>query len=266
MKEYINNILNKYSDRDVIYRRNILKEYLQENILYIIYRLGLFDKLIFEGGTALRFLFDLKRFSEDLDFSLSGESFEGANFSKRIKYELESMNYEVEVKNSGRGAVRRSSFKFSELLYLYGLSKEKSQKVSVLVEIDKNPPEGGQTDVSIISRQYIFRVRHYSLPSLMAKKICAIIARDFNKGRDFYDFLWYLSRNIEPNLTLLNNAIMQVKGDFPKLNEKNWKSELMVLLKDVDFERIRNDVSNFLEIREEAEMLEVQTFQDILGR
>ncbi len=265
MKEYLKNILNKYNDRDVIYRRNILKEYLQENILYIIYRLGLFDKLTFEGGTALRFLFDLKRFSEDLDFSLSGESFNGLDFSKRIKYELGSMNYEVEVKNSGSGAVRRSSFKFPELLYLYGLSKEKSQKVSVLVEIDNMPPEGGKTEVSIISRQYIFRVRHYSLPSLMAKKISAIIARNFNKGRDFYDLLWYLSRNIKPDFELLNNAIRQVKRAFPKLNEKNWKSELMVLLKDVDFKRIKNDVSNFLEIREEAGMLEFQTFQDILG-
>ena len=265
MKEYIKNILNKYSDRDVTYRRNILKEYLQENILYIIYRSGLFDELIFEGGTALRFLFDLKRFSEDLDFSLSGESFKVVNFSKRVKYELESMNYEVEVKNSGSGSVKRSSFRFPGLLHSYELSKEKSQKVSVLVEIDSNPPEGGQTEVSIISRQYIFRVRHYSLPSLMAKKISAIIARNFNKGRDFYDFLWYLSRNIKPDFELLNNAIRQIKRDFPKLNEKNWKSELMVLLEDVDFKRIRNDVSNFLENREEAEMLEFQTFQDILG-
>jgi predicted nucleotidyltransferase component of viral defense system len=265
MKEYIKNILNKYSDRDVIYRRNILKEYLQENILYIIYRSGLLNELIFEGGTALRFLFDLKRFSEDLDFSLSGESFKVVNFSKRVKYELESMNYEVEVKNSGSGSVKRSSFRFPGLLHSYELSKEKSQKVSVLVEIDSNPPEGGQTEVSIISRQYIFRVRHYSLPSLMAKKISAIIARNFNKGRDFYDFLWYLSRNIKPDFELLNNAIRQIKRDFPKLKEKNWKSELMVLLEDVDFKRIRNDVSNFLENREESEMLEFQTFQDILG-
>jgi len=266
MKEYIKRVLNKYDNRDVVYRRNILKEYLQENILYIIYRSGLFDKLIFEGGTALRFLFDLKRFSEDLDFSLSGKPLKDLNLSKKIKYELESMNYEVEVKNSGSGAVTRTLFKFPELLHSHGLSGEKDQKVSVLVEIDCNPPEGGKTDVSIVSRQYIFRVKHYSLPSLMAKKIGAIIARNFTKGRDFYDLLWYLSRNINPDFDLLNNAVRQTKRNFPKLNKKNWKSELLILLKDVDFKKIRNDVSNFLENREEAEMLEFQTFLDILER
>jgi len=266
MKEYIKGILDKYSNRDVVYRRNILKEYLQENILYIIYRTGLLGELIFEGGTALRFLFDLKRFSEDLDFSLSGKPLKDLDLSKKIKYDLESMNYEVEVKNSGSGAVTRTLFKFPELLHSHGLSGEKSQKVSVLVEIDCNPPEGGQTGVSIVSRQYIFRVRHYSLPSLMAKKISAIIARNFNKGRDFYDFLWYLSRNIKPDFKLLNTAIRQIKRDFPKLNEKNWKSELMDLLEDVDFKKIRNDVINFLENREEAKMLEFRTFQDILKR
>ena len=97
MKEYIKNILDEYKNKDIVYRRYILKEYIQENILYITYRLGFFESLIFEGGTALRFLFNLKRFSEDLDFSLSQESFDTENFSKSVKYELESMNYDVEI-------------------------------------------------------------------------------------------------------------------------------------------------------------------------
>ncbi len=266
MKEYIKNILDVYRDRDIVYRRNILKEYIQENILYITYRLGLFDSLIFEGGTALKFLFNLKRFSEDLDFSLSEKSFEIGIFSKGVKYELESMNYEVEVKDSGGGAVKRIFFRFPGLLYLYRLSDQRDQKLSVLVEIDKNPPKGGEIDASIISRHYIFRVRHYSLPSLMAKKICAIIDRDFDKGRDFYDLLWYLSRHTDPNFTLLNNAIMQTKKEFPELSKENWKSKLLDLLKEVNFEKIRDDVSNFLEIRDEAKMLKIETFQEILER
>lgn len=264
MKEYIKNVLNEHQDKDVIYRRNILKEYIQENILYIIYRLGFFDSLIFEGGTALRFLFDLKRFSEDLDFSLSKESFVLENFSEKVKYELESMIYDVEIKNSGGSAVKRFFFKFHGLLYPYGLSDQRSQKLSVLVEVDINPPEGGTTDVSIISKQYIFRVRHYSLPSLMAKKICAMIDRNFDKGRDFYDLLWYLARNVAPDLRLLNNALGQTEKDFPNLNKKNWKPEVLARLEEVDFKRVRDDVRNFLEIPDEAEMLAFETFKKLL--
>lgn len=266
MKEYIKNILDDYKNKDIVYRRYILKEYIQENILYIIYRLGFFVNLIFEGGTALRFLFNMKRFSEDIDFSLSQESFDMENFSKSLKYELESMNYVVEIKNSGEGAIKRIFFRFPELLYPYGLSVQKEQKLSVLVEIDKKPPEGGEIDTSIISKNYIFRVRHYSLSSQMAKKICAIIARHFEKGRDFYDLLWYISRNVEPDFTLLNNAIMQISKEFPRLDKENWKSMLLDLLKDVNFEKIREDVINLLEIRNEVEMLNIETFEEILEK
>ncbi len=265
MKEYIKNILDEYHDRDVIYRRNILKEYIQENILYIIYRFGFFDSLIFEGGTALRFLFNLKRFSEDLDFSLSKETFKIGNFSEKIKYELEAMNYEVEIKDSEGGAVKRFFFRFPGLLYSYKLSNQREQKLSVSVEIDKNPPEGGDTAISIISRQYIFRVRHYSLSSLMAKKICAIIARKFDKSRDFYDLLWYLSRRIEPDLPLLNNALEQTEKDFPGLDEENWKSEVLIRLEEVSFKKIRDDIRNYLEIPDESEMLTFESFSDMLS-
>jgi predicted nucleotidyltransferase component of viral defense system len=266
MKEYIKNILDEYKNKDIVYRRYILKEYIQENILYIIYRLGFFERLIFEGGTALRLLFNLKRFSEDIDFSLSQESFDMEDFSKSVKYELESMNYDVEIKDSGEGAVKRIFFRFPELLYTYGLSNQKEQKLSVLVEIDKNPPEGGEIDTSIISKNYIFRVRHYSLSSLMAKKICAIITRDFEKGRDFYDLLWYISRNVEPDFNLLNNAIMQISEELPKLDKENWKSKLLDLLNEVNFEKIRDDVINFLEIQDETDMLNIETFKEILEK
>jgi len=265
MKEYIKNILDEYHDRDVIYRRNILKEYIQENILYIIYRLGFFDSLIFEGGTALRFLFNLKRFSEDLDFSLPKETFKIGNFSEKIKYELEAMNYEVGIKDSEGGAVKRFFFRFPGLLYSYKLSDQREQKLSVSVEIDQNPPEGGDTAISIISRQYIFRVRHYSLSSLMAKKICAIIARKFDKSRDFYDLLWYLSRGVEPDLPLLNNALEQTEKDFPDLDEENWKSEVLIRLEEVNFKKIRDDIRNYLEIPDESEMLTFESFCDMLG-
>jgi len=100
----------------------------------------------------------------------------------------------------------------------------------------------------------------------MAKKICAIIARDFEKGRDFYDLLWYLSRNVEPNFNLLNNSIMQISEELPKLDKENWESKLLDLLKEVNFEKIRDDVINLLEIQDEAEMLNIETFKEILEK
>lgn len=264
MKEYIEKILEKFGHRDVIYRRNILKEYLQENILYIIYRGGFFRKLVFEGGTALRFLFDLKRFSEDLDFSLCDDSLTLDDFMDTIKGELELMNYAVEIKTTGKKAVKRTFFKFPGLLHSHGLSEQPGEKVSVLVEIDINPPEGGDSKVSIITRNYIFRVRHYSIFCLFAKKICAVFSRPFDRGRDYYDLMWFLGREVEPDFELLNSCLKQVDEDYPRMDKDNWKSEILKKLKGVDFNKIRADVRHFLEVPGEVEMLRYETFNEMI--
>lgn len=265
MKEYIEQILEDYSNRDIIYRRNILKEYLQENILYIICRSGFSKNLIFEGGTALRFLFNIKRFSEDLDFSMPGTNLNIENFTRKLKRELELMNYKIEIKEKGEKTVKRIFFKFPGLLYSYKLSEQKEQKVSVLVEIDEHPPEGGKSETSIISKQYIFRIKHYSIPSLMAKKISAVFTRPFDKGRDYYDLLWFLRKEVEPDFELLNRAIKQVGEEYPVMDKNNWQTEILRKLKMVNFRKIRDGVRNFLEIRDEADMIQYKTFEELLG-
>lgn len=235
---------------------NRVREFLQVLCLKIIHDKGYFENMAFVGGTALRILYDLRRFSEDLDFSVTKKK--GYDFLKIISVitsELELYGFNVESKNSVDKTVQSSFLKFNNLLNELGLSQMKEQKLSIRMEVDSNPPAGWNLQTTLINKTYIFNILHFDLPSLYATKLHACFFRKFIKGRDFYDLLWYLGRKAKPNFILLNNAIKQTESRDLKLNEKNFKSFLLGKLEKVDFISVRKDVGRFLEDKKELELL-----------
>ena len=86
--------------------------------------------------------------------------------------------------------------------------------------MDTNPPKGGRTAETPLNKTYIFSVRHFDLPSMLATKLHACFYRKYTKGRDFYDLVWYLGRKVFPNLELLNNAIQQTEGKSRGLQKR----------------------------------------------
>ncbi len=247
---------------------NTMREYLQANILRALQDQGFFRSTVFVGGTALRFLYDLPRFSEDLDFSLvSPAKYEFAALVTRIKDELSRAGYGVEAKYNDRKTVVNAFFKFKDLMFESGLSPLKSQNFSVKLEIDTKPPLGGATETRMVNKFFPVTFLSFDLPSLFAGKIHALLTRPYTRGRDYFDLSWYLARHkgLEPNFALLKNALTQTgyKGEFPE--NGNWREVLLERLGKTDWQSIRGDVKNFLENPGDLEALDMDNFRSLLS-
>lgn len=244
-----------------------VREDLQVIILKILYDLGMFRHLAFVGGTALRILFGLRRFSEDLDFSLIRKKDYNFNkFSTAIEYQLKKYGLSVDVKKSDLKIVQRVMFRFKNILVSLRLSNMREQKLSIGLEIDARPPEGWETDISLLSKVFVFTVTHYDLPSLYATKLHACFFRKYVKGRDFYDLVWYLGKKIFPNLVLLNNAIAQTEAKKVVVTEDNFAEFLLEKMGKVDFVKVRKDVERFLVDKEELKLLNKELIKELLTK
>lgn len=244
---------------------NHLREFLQILILKIIYDTGYFKNLSFVGGTALRILYDLRRFSEDLDFSLMQKfHFDFQGFSKSIKSYLEGYGLEVEFKTQDKKIIQNIEIRFKNLLFPLNLSFHEGEKLFVRVEIDRNPPIGAGTVISLVNKTYVFTVTHFDLPSLFATKLHACFFRKYVKGRDFYDLLWYLGKKVKPNFTLLSNAIKQTHPGRAPVNEANFREFLKEELRKIDFKKARQDVGRFLEDKQEMKLIDREVFLRLL--
>lgn len=229
-------------------RLNKTREFIQALCLKIMSERGSFDRVAFLGGTALRLLFQLRRFSEDLDFSvLNAGDMDVSELSRVFAKDLRLYGFEAEVKVKAVGTVRSMMLKFPGLLKDLGLSPLKDEKLAIKWDVDMNPPQGGVSVGGMMSRYFTFRVVHYDLPSLFAGKLHACLYRNYIKGRDWYDFIWYVSNKIRPNLVLLKNAVRQTEHTELALDEKGLADFLIESIKRVDFKNLGKDVERFLE-------------------
>lgn len=229
-------------------RLNKVREFLQVLCLKIMSDKGFFDRVAFLGGTSLRMLFELRRFSEDLVFSLlDRDDFDPAPLRNLFIREFGLHGFPVETKVSARSAVKSIMIKFPGLLKELGLSPLAGEKLAIKWDVDTNPPAGEKTVSGIISRYFTFRVVHYDLPSLFAGKLHACFYRTYGKGRDWYDFVWYVTRKVRPNLELFQNAVLQTEGQAVAIDEAGFADFLIDRVRRVDFEAMRRDVERFLE-------------------
>jgi predicted nucleotidyltransferase component of viral defense system len=179
---------------------NRLRETLQLVCLKILHDKGYFSKMAFVGGTALRIIYDMKRFSEDMDFSVidkNGYDFSGIIADLKREFSLRGLN--IEAKTRVEKTVQDSMLKFPGLLKELSLSDLGSHKLSIKLETDSNPPEGADIESTVVNKIYVLNITHLSLPSLYATKLHACFFRRYTKGRDFYDLIWYLGKKIKPN-------------------------------------------------------------------
>ncbi len=233
------------------------REFLQVLILKTLYDRNYFKNFAFVGGTALRLLYGLRRFPEDLDFSLiNKENWDFDGFLKGIVYDLKKNGFSLDVRETRKSLVQSAMLKFKDLLSDLGLSSQKGQKLSVKLELDTNPPSGWHTEISLVNRYFVFTVTHFDLSSLYALKLHSCFYRKYTKGRDYYDLLWYLGKKLLPNFRLLNNAIEQTENRRLNINEVNFKNFLREKLRMVDFAKIRKDADRFIEDKNELKLLD----------
>jgi predicted nucleotidyltransferase component of viral defense system len=237
---------------------NAMREYLQAYILSFMYEGGVFRHAAFVGGTALRFLHGLPRFSEELDFSQAGK--DKVNFGalmNKITRELELAGYSAATSVKEDKTVNSAFIKLEALMYEAGISPLKSQKFSVKIEIDTNPPQGAVLEELLVNKYFPINFLAYDPASLFAGKVHAILIRKYTKGRDLFDLGWYLMtwKGIEPNFTQLNNALAQSKWQGPAISKVNWREVVSDGVAKADWKKLRSDVEQFLERPRDIELL-----------
>jgi predicted nucleotidyltransferase component of viral defense system len=190
-----------------VFERFIIREYLQYKILEIIFESPYEHKLAFLGGTCLRIVHNSSRFSEDIDFDNFNLSMEDFNsITEIVKSELERLGYEVEMRNVNKGAYH-CYIRFPELLYREGLTNHKEEKI--LIQLDTEAHEFDyKPDQPLLNKFDIFtQINTTPKDLLLAQKFYAVINRNRNKGRDFFDIVFLLGQGLVPNYDYLRLKI-----------------------------------------------------------
>ncbi len=217
--------IQKYDCQTAVDYQNALLEIIQEVALFGLWRSKFFEHAAFYGGTALRILYGLNRFSEDLDFSLlkHDPNFSLKPYHKSIQRELETLGFNVEIsekQKKGESTVRSAFIKGSTKEHLIKIGFEGSDKLKIPTnstlkikfEIDIDPPDGFTTEPFPLAFPVPFSVKSYAPPSMFAGKMHALLFRDYSgwvKGRDWYDYLWFLSNKIPLDLAHLKSRMCQ---------------------------------------------------------
>lgn len=239
--------------------RNLVREYLQARMLASLQRSGAMIPLSFQGGTALRFLYGIRRFSEDLDFSLErpGPGYDFTALLQGMRTDLGQEGYEVAIKANERRVVHSVFVNFPGLPFALSLSPHRNESTSIKIEVDTRPPEGALLEVSLVRRHLTLRLQHHDRSSLLAGKLHAILQRRYPKGRDLYDLIWYLSDPSwpGPNLILLNNALRQTGWEGSEMTETSWRPLVRERIETFDWSRIVADVQPFLESAAEVDLV-----------
>lgn len=260
MNPAIEQMLKNYNIETIYDHKNAMKEIMQEIVLCGLSRAGFFKDAAFYGGTALRIFYGLDRFSEDLDFSLETacDSFDLASFFPVLKKEVEAFGLNVtiiEKEKTGESGIRSAFLKGNtrEHLLLFNADESvvgsvaQNETVKIKFEVDINPPEGATFEHKYRLLPLPYEVRMYDIPSLFAGKIHAVLCRSWQsrvKGRDLYDYVFYLSKNATVNQKHLRHRLIQ--SGFISTKDECTLSEIKEML----FERF--DSINYAQAREDV--------------
>ena len=264
MQQIIKQMLDKYETASPEEKINALKEVIQEAVLAGLARGGFFKYAAFYGGTALRIFYGLDRFSEDLNFSLikQDEDFNIGKYFSVLEQELESLGLKFSIEEKMKSVDSVIKFAFikggtkENILTFYPDNKQleyfhSKELIKIKFEIDTNPPPYANYEMKYKAMPSNYQVRLYDSPSLFAGKLHALICRTWKnriKGRDLYDYIFYVSRGVKVNLLHLQ-ARMIDSGYMPyesKLTIETLKEILIDKFSQIDFNLAKKDVIPFV--------------------
>ena len=254
--------IGEYAPDNEVEQENVLQEIVQHYILGSLSRAGLFAEAVFHGGTCLRIMYSINRFSEDLDFMLKqpDPDFAWQPYLDRVRQDCvgEGIEFEIQDKSAADTAVRKAFLKTASVgkVLTLGLpyGRHAKRKIRVKLEVDTNPPAGSDFATGYITFPSTAAITMQPLSSGLAGKAHALLCRTYVKGRDWYDFVWYVGRRIEPNFVLLANALEQ---QGPWEGEKrevaaDWFLDVMRdKIRSINWAEARDDVQRFLPTREQ---------------
>lgn len=273
MNEIITERLREYKVKTAEEELNAIKEITQEIILYALSKTSFFEHAHFCGGTALRIVHGMNRFSEDLDFTTTAvnTNFQFDSYMDEILSTLKNYGLEMTVKktNDDTFVKARELKEDSDKWKITFPSNKQLKKVIIKLEIDTNPPAGAIEVKSNLDFPLLHQIKIGDMETLFAGKTHALLCRSFIKGRDWYDLLWYIKKKTNINYELLKNALFQLgpyKGQTLKSVDRDFVvQELEKKIKSLNWEMVKKDVERFLR-PEELETLKLWNEELFLER
>lgn len=285
MNPAIQSMLDKYKCGTRQDYENALKEIIQEIALLGLWRSKFFEHAAFYGGTALRILHGLDRFSEDIDFSLlePRENFELRPYLDAIKVELNSMGFSVDVEERIKNletsidsafikAVTKEHFIRFDLPEEISARIHQRERLKIRFEVDIDPPGGFETEAKLLLQPIAFSVKTFKLPDLFAGKIHAVLVRSWLsgriKGRDYYDFVWYIGRDVPVRLGHLEQRLRQSKA---WTSDKSMTREDLLNLLEQKFSMLnidlaKKDILPFVKDQQSVALWSREFFSSLLQR
>ncbi len=254
--------LLSYNCKTDIEEQQAIREITQEVVLAALGRGDFFKHALFQGGTCLRIFYGLNRFSEDMDFILREPNPE-FQLKLHIKYltdELKAYGYNIDITDRDRAdtPVKKAFLKDSSLgkviEFRHACQDGLMSKIRIRLEVDTNPPSGSGSELKYLDFPFVSSVAVQDRPSLFAGKIHALLCREYIKGRDWYDFIWYTSNRASVNYDFLTSAINQLgpwQGQSITVDKAWLLNELERKIVTTNWDQAAKDVQRFVRVAEQ---------------
>lgn len=248
--EIYNNMLSAYALATEQQRRNAIFEVNQQVILAGLYNGGFFDVAAFYGGTCLRIFHGLRRFSEDMDFSLLApdDKFDFMKYFQPIIDEFAIVGREVEIKKKDKkGFSKVESAFLKDNTDVYDVSFRTDKSIKIKIEVDTQPPLNFRTEQKLLLQPHSFMTRCFTLPDLFAGKMHALVYRVWKnrvKGRDWYDFEWYVRHNVPLDFAHLAERVRQFNNE--EIGQEAFIAQLKDRLASANINQVKSDVLPFV--------------------
>ncbi|WP_281184036.1 nucleotidyl transferase AbiEii/AbiGii toxin family protein [Trichlorobacter lovleyi] len=284
MHDAVTRMLAKYENKSLGDQVRALREIIQEVTLLGLWRARFFEHAAFYGGTCLRILHGLDRFSEDLDFSLLAPTpdFSLQRFSAALEEEVRAFGFNLRVESvdkTAETAVQSAFLKANTRNELMVIETDErlirsippGQVLKIKLEVDTDPPPGFVTTTRYLLQPIPFAVRCYTLPSLFAGKLHALLCRRWNnrvKGRDWYDLIWYATHHPQLNLAHLEQRMRQTGhwSGSAELNSREFQELMLAAIEQLDIQQARQDVSPFIKDQQALAIWSPEFFRDLVSR
>lgn len=258
MNDIFNTMLQAYDLTTTDGKRNALYEVMQQIVLCGLYRGGFFKKAAFYGGTCLRIFHGLGRYSEDMDFSLMQKTsdFHFEDYFPSIVEEAKLLGREIVIsKKDKRSFTKVESAFLKDNTDVYNLSFQTEKTIKIKIEVDTNPPLGFQTEQKLLMLPFSFQTNCFTLPCLYAGKMHALVFRAWKnriKGRDWYDFEWYVRRRVPLDFNHFQSRCSEFNG--LEVSKELFLNMLRERLENADIEMVKQDVEPFIVDKRELDI------------
>jgi predicted nucleotidyltransferase component of viral defense system len=265
IKHVLDEKIKEFSIANVLDQENILQELMQQYILASLSRSGFFSDAVFHGGTCLRIAYGMNRFSEDLDFFLkqANPDFTWKKYLDRISKDavMEGIHFDIRDKSKPAAAVQKAFLNTDsigkDILLDLPFERDNRKLIKIKLEIDTKPPSGSSYETRYITFPLTVSLTTQTLESGFGMKMSALLCREYTKARDWYDFIWYISKKIVPDLRLLQNALNQQgpwAGQKIRVGPEWIVENLGKRITQIDWESVQQEIQRFLPIEEQESL------------